>query len=218
MTIYSTYVTKGKVEFPAFSHVRVMMMPVVLGDEKSIPEIINPYRALLIKLFELQTYFGQVGYITIDEKMVASGRTHRRPGLHVDGVHKTQAGGWGGGGTWGGNAWQGKGTGFLTVSSHAMCKVWDQEFEGLPDADGACEHLADQCREECAALLKESIVYWLDPLCVHTSIPAERPVQRQFLRLSLPSNGPWFEGYTKNPLGVLPTGEILPRRPQMDYA
>lgn len=34
--------------------------------------------------------------------------------------------------------------------------------------------------------------------------------------LAMPSNGPWFEGYTEKPCGILPSNEILPRRQFMD--
>jgi hypothetical protein len=47
-------------------------------------------------------------------------------------------------------------------------------------------------------------------------MPMKTATKRQFVRLSLPSDGPWFEGYTENPLGIKPPVEILPRREFMD--
>lgn len=189
-------------------------------------------------------YSGQVGYITIDEKEVAPGKTHRRSGLHVDGVYQASAGVWGGG-VWGGGGYNKEdkipqrtpaidyhkkkiggldlhsiptseyGTGFLTVASHEGCKAWQQDFIGWPGPEGECRHIADQCREEAASVFKANSLYWVDPLCVHESLSMSTTVRRQFLRLSMPSHAPWFEGYTENPLGVLPTGPILPPRPEV---
>lgn len=51
---------------------------------------------------------------------------------------------------------------------------------------------------------------------IHESIPQTQFVNRQFVRLSMPSTAPWFKGYAPNPVGVAPTGPILPRRQFMD--
>lgn len=64
-------------------------------------------------------------------------------------------------------------------------------------------------------MFKPNVVYWVDGLCVHESVPMVRDCDRQFSRLSMPSDAPWFEGYTVNPLGVMPSGEILPARKYM---
>ncbi len=254
---------------PKFSGLRVMMMPFILGDEKSLPEFLGDWRKTVHELALATGFDGEVGYITLDEKYVEPGTTHRRSGKHVDGVFYEAAGGWGGGGGgggwgggritptqggwggggggggwgggritptrgggWGGGGggWGGGGihtpklseklpqspygTGFLTVSSHAGCKAWAGEFTGWPGPDGECEHLAEQCQNAQSAVFGANEVFWVDPLCVHESIPMLKPVSRQFARLSLPSTAPWFEGYTENPLGIKPSGPILAPRPE----
>ncbi len=61
-------------------------------------------------------------------------------------------------------------------------------------------------------------VYHCGPLTVHESLPVWQTVPRQFIRISMPSDAPWYEGYTENPLGIKPTGPIHPRREkQMGY-
>lgn len=202
----SEYREIGPVTLPDFSGLRVMMMPLILGDLNSIPPMLANWKATLASLFEMGGHHGKVGYITIDEKTVTPGATHRRAGKHVDGVFQGRAGGWGGGG----GSWGAAGTGMLTVSSPAGCRCFRGTFVGWPGNEGECDHLADQCKD--GELLKERTVYWVDGMCVHESVPMVDPVNRQFVRLSLPSDGPWFEGYTENPLGVKPSGEILPRR------
>lgn len=34
--------------------------------------------------------------------------------------------------------------------------------------------------------------------------------ERTFVRLSMPNDAPWYNGYTKNPKGIKPTGVIIP--------
>lgn len=199
----------GEVELPEFSGVRVMMLPILIGEVESLPDFVENYKALFRTLCEVNQalkHKGKVGYLTIDEKTVEPGGTHRRGGLHVDGIYNGQAGGWGGG------SWGSAGNGMLTVSNPAGCRAYHQSFEGWPGNEGECDHLLDQCDVSNSTLFKANTLYWVDGMCVHESVPQLEVVDRQFVRLSLPSNGPWFEGYTENPLGVLPSGEILPRR------
>lgn len=196
------------VDLPAFSGVRVMMMPLILGDLDSVPDSLAAWRPTLETLFALGGHAGEVGYITIDEKTILPGETHRRAGKHVDGIYRNGLGGWGGG--WGSTA-----TGMITVASHPACLAWSGEFQGWPGDEGSCEHLSDQCNQLESTLFEGGRAYWVHGLCVHESLPFETPVDRQFVRLSLPSTAPWFEGYTENPLGVRPTGPILPTRPFM---
>ena len=197
----------GVLDLPAFSGLRLMMMPLVLGDVDGLPPMLHGWRDALRTLFGMGGHAGEVGYITIDEKRVQSGRTHRRAGLHVDGVYQGRSGGWGGGGGWGSSA-----TGMLTVASPAGCRAWNQDFDGYPGWEGECDHLAGQCRPDRETLFEAGVVYWVHGMCVHESVPMSSEVDSTFVRLSLPSTAPWFEGYTENPMGVKPTGPILPRR------
>lgn len=216
MHFHSKFEHKGTVRrLPRFSGTRVMMMPIILGDLDSVPPSLAHYDTTLLKLFEYMDprHYDKVGYLTIDEKLVRAGETHRRAGLHVDGVYDGKCGGWGGGGG-GGGGWGSVGNGMLTVSSHAGCRAWLQSFEGEIGKDGECDAIADQCKQ--ATIFEPNQVYWVDGLCVHESMPMRADVNRQFVRLSMPSTAPWFDGYTQNPFGIQPTGPILPRRPYMD--
>lgn len=202
----SEYRRLGTVPLPEFTGIRVMMMPIVIGDASSIPEELSGYLPTLEAMWgRCSQHNGKVGYVTIDEKMVRAGETHRRRGLHVDGVYHGKAGGWGGGP---GGPWA-KG-GMIIASSPAGCKAWEGTFRGEPGPEGECDHFADQCDE--GIVLEEGVAYWMSATCVHESLPQEEDVERQLIRLSFPSDAPWFEGYTENPLGIEPTGPILPRR------
>lgn len=189
--------------FPEFSNTRIMMMPVVLGSKVGIPK---HYQALVSRLYEAVEiqHLGQTGYLTIDEQYLQPGETLRRTGLHVDGYYHGKCGAWGGGGAWGS-----VGTGMLTVSSTPHCRAYLGVIDGEPGSEGECSHLTIPNE---GTLFEANRIYWVDGACVHESLPVEKPIHRQFVRLSMPSNGPWFEGYTKNPEGILPSGEILPAR------
>jgi hypothetical protein len=206
----SVFEHAGRVSLPQFSGKRVMMMPFVLGDPSSLPDDLDEYRSSLMDVCALRPqHTGEVGYVTIDEKIL-HGAPHRRGGLHVDGVYRGGAGGWGGGG------WGSVSTGMLTVASAPGCVAWNQSFEGWPGDEGDCEHLRQQLKSE-GTLFQPNEVYWLSGLCVHESIaPRMQGMYRQFVRVSLPSTAPWFEGYSVNPRGILPTGPILPRRSFLD--
>ncbi len=97
-------------------------------------------------------HHGEIGYLTVDEREVRRGETHRRAGLHVDGVYNGSAGGWGGGAPGGG--WGVVGNGMLTVSSHAMCRVFNKDFVGWPGMEGECGHLAELFRRWRPSLIK----------------------------------------------------------------
>lgn len=203
---HSEYQEIGQVTLPPFSGIRVMMMPIVLRDPSSVPDIVAPWRDLIRRLCE----YGDpgIGYLTIDEALVPAGRTHRRPGIHVDGVGPDGLpGAWGGGGgPWAAN-------GMIVAASHVGARAWDQIVEGTPAANGDCAHLRQELFDECAQPLKANTAYWLWSDTIHEALPMPVETPRQFLRISMPSDAPWYEGYTPNPLGARPTGPIHPPRP-----
>jgi hypothetical protein len=200
----------GSVSLPEFSDTRVMMLPIILGSVESLPDNLQFWSETVDDLFKFcdPSHMGKVGYLTIDEKAVEPTKTHRRAGLHVDGVFRGMAGAWSGGGAWGSST-AGR-HGMLTVASHVGCRAWNQDFDGRPGDEGECDHLSDQCGEP--DIFGANEVFGVGGLCVHESIPMTETIKRQFVRLSMPSTAPWFEGYTVNEKGVMPTGPILTRR------
>lgn len=202
----SKIVDRGRVELPEFTGVRVMMMPFLMQDPASIPNMLGRWRGVIAALVRMSRVEKGVAYLTIDEALVKAGETHRRPGLHVDGVGPNgEIGGWGGGGGY-------AASGMLTVASHVGCRGWSGVFIGRPRANGDCAHWREQCPPEMAIYLHSSRVYGCGPMFVHESLPMPVDTRRQFCRLSLPSNAPWYDGYTRNPLGIEPTGPIHPKR------
>ena len=205
-------ITNVKNMFPVFSGTRIMMMPFYLDDLNSLPNYLTGYKPLLQKCLQnkpkhIRYYENNVGYLTIDEGFVKAGTTQRNPGKHVDGMYKGEvAGAWGGGG----GGWGSTGNGMILVSNtDNLCSAWGGYFEGTPVGDGDCSHMDDQCNTKDRVIFKNGDAYWADGLCVHESHAPIKDTYRQFVRISMPSNSPWFVGYTENPLGIKPNGEII---------
>lgn len=198
----------GNLDFPSFAGTRIMMMPVVLGDAESIPDQLSQWRDAYIKLCALAPFKTGVAYLTIDEQTVPAGRSHRRPGIHVDGIGPDgRSAAYGGGGGYAAP------TGMLLASTHIGCRAWLQTFKGWPRPNGDCSHLTNQCSWMSEILMQPGWVYWCGPMTVHEGISMKHDTRRQLVRLSGPSDAPWHEGYTKNPLGIMPTGPIHGARP-----
>ena len=206
--IKSKFKKLEKLTLPLFSGVRVQMMPLDFANPHLIPESLQHYLPTIQKLIDMSDYKSGIGYITIDEKFVKAGTSHRRPGIHIDDYS------WGGG-SGGGTVWGSRG--MLLVSNVIGCKAWSQNVVGRPGKDGDCSHLAPQLKEENSILLEPNHVYWLDGKCIHESIPVTEDCYRQFIRLSNPNNFDWYKGYTENPY-VQPAGKIQPEREYMKKA
>ncbi len=200
----------GHLELPAYSGVRWMMLPFRLEDVKRTITREDWHEALQ-RMVALAPVQEGVGYLTIDEAEVQAGETHRRPGIHVDGVGPTGGiGGWGGplpgaNGVWGVG-------GMIVVASHTGCRAWAGDFEARIGNNGDCSHMKAMLRDEDAIPLLGGRAYRLNETCVHEPIALPARTKRQFVRLSMPSEAPWYEGYTRNPLGVEPAGPVHPRR------
>lgn len=194
------------VRLPAFRGTRVMMLPVIVGQPDSLH--LGEYREVFAAMSRaLPGCEGRTAYFTVDEKVLHEGQTHRRAGVHTDG---------GQGRGWGGplNPWANIDTGMVSLSSHVGCRAWRGDVPGRTREEGDASRLDLSGTEEVE--LQPDVPYWMSAECVHESLPARRVTPRQFVRLSPPSDAPWYEGYTASPLGVRPTGCVLPRRPFMD--
>jgi hypothetical protein len=123
----------GELVFPEFRGVRVMMMPVRLDDADTLP--IEQWRVPFRRLVEMSPVKTGTAYLTIDEALVLAGETHRRPGLHVDGIGPDgKEAGCGGGGNYGAS-------GMLIAASALGCVGWVQDS---PPRNSMHEDAADR--------------------------------------------------------------------------
>ena len=91
---------KDRLEFPPPKDININMMPFILAKSFKhckLPNYLKPYwpfiercatqelnKALSPWFDTFSSHFGKVCYLTINESLVDSGETQRRPGLHVD--------------------------------------------------------------------------------------------------------------------------------------
>lgn len=136
-------------------------------------------------------------YLTIDEKLVRSGETHRRGGPHTDGNYLF---GWGGGGSGWLTGEDGRFLpqdkheqqycsehgGMFVVSSYEACKGWNGEFSGQPGQGGDCSNI--DLSNLSDFILKKNTLYWGNSTFIHESLPVQEDVKRQLIRITLPSD------------------------------
>ena len=183
------------------------MLPFRLDNIATLPDYLFEWFPTVKKMVAVSPCKSGVGYLTVDQKFVKAGETPRRSGLHVDGVYLD------GPGVWGGGPWGSIKDGMITISDKVGCRAWRGTFEGWPDSEGGCAHFAHLLGEP--TIFEAGQMYWVGGLCIHESLPQPVDTFRTFVRLSMPSDAPWFEGYTVNPR-VSPTGPIYSRRKFMD--
>lgn len=183
-----------------------MMMPFLLEDTGTVPWL--PWGRVVRDLLKRTGADRGVGYLTLDEAIVPAGECHRRPGLHVDGAR---------GATWGPAPTPYGYNGMILVASHYGCDAYPGEYEGEPGDGGSCEHMRAQTVGRERVEMAPERAYWCGHHAIHESLPMPVETPRQLLRLSMPSNGVWFENYTPSPFGIQPTGPILPAREEMSY-
>lgn len=195
--------------------------PVLNSDYRPLCPVVLPYsgRQKYMHTFDLaapvmaegfEDYLGPVvalcraaganqglAHMTVDERVVATGRSQRRPGPHVDGCFLPSRNSWGHGG--GGGGWlhycNDIGTGpvrrmsVIVAASVSGCQAWRGTFQGEPASDGDLSHIANQLG--AGEMLPPGIGYLLSPDCVHESTIFDRETRRTFLRIALPVDYPF---------------------------
>ncbi len=186
----------GKIKLPEYKGDRVYMHEFLIEDPK-MPRGYERWNETLKTIVSHSPKKTGKAYITIDEKLVKTGESHRRGGPHTDGNYLF---GWGGGGS----GWltgedgrvlprekhlqqycSDKG-GMLIVSSYQACKAWNGEFKGEPNQGGDCSHIDLSGLESYN--LKPNTLYWGNSTFIHESLPIEEDVERQLVRITLPAD------------------------------
>jgi hypothetical protein len=200
MSIHSAVVKVGQVKFPRITDVtQVYMHPMMIGEKIDLPKGAESFTPVVESMLAMLDSTAQgKAFVTIDRRTVFAGKTHRRPGPHVDGNFIYE---WHGGGGWlTGEAGRflephahklqycNPLGGMLIASDHKACRVWTGRFEGEPNQGGDCSHLQSQLNKAPTFLMEEKALYLGNSTCIHESLPVERDVFRTLVRITLPAD------------------------------
>ena len=215
------------VQFPKPADININMMPFVMErsfKKTKLPRNLRFYWLSVIKHCIVDSEVGKIGYLTIDERYVDEGLSHRRPGIHTESTGVTMLKGgrgivdpmylsWGRGRFLGGVDLEG---GIYMASNvENSCRVWNCQIQ-RPEVDsldivgkhGDVEHLREWLSEKSEVMVANRI-YWITDRTPHESLPLAKGTYRQFFRLVTSLLGVWFQDHsTKNPNGVVPDPKI----------
>lgn len=181
------------VVFPAPIGSCVNMMPIVQGDESTVPAELRGYLPL-IRAAAFKP--GEVVYLTVTESRVTTGSSNRRPGIHTDATSQL---GWGGG--WGRN------DGIYLASTDGGTRVWD-DLVTAADVDKHGSLLS--APKGTSHQLAPSALYHINEYTPHESLPSVVDGHRSFFRLVGPQIGAWYAAHsTPSPFGVLPLCRVV---------
>lgn len=184
----------GNVQFPEFMAAQVYMQECFKGGTLAgVPENYKPLINEMLDKADIPT--GHRFFVTIDEREVQANEAQRRGGAHIDGNYLFS---WGGGGWLNGvpgrvlTPEQHKlqyqdniSGGMLIASNYPGCDGWVGQIEGIAGQGGDCEHLRDQFDKLEMFRLAPNTVYMSNSTFIHQSMPLDKPVKRQLLRLTL---------------------------------
>ena len=193
-------VTVGRVEDrAAFSGPTpsVLNMPIKMpGTGFRVPAELEQFREFLQKIIDHENAVnpemdGWYAYLTVDQHDVSAGSTHRRPGVHIDGVQGARY------------AVKLPPEHLYSASDRLGTVFYDQSFD-LTRLDPARQHvhaeLERQAREENAVRVADyDIAYW-DSYSVHRADVAPEPLRRTFVRVEFSRKRYDSLGDTHNPL------------------
>lgn len=190
----SECVALNNVKFPEFHGERHYM--VKFFKDQGLPSQLTRYQdSVDAMLLNIDVQDNPI-FITIDEKLISKGDSHRRGGIHIDGYwieelhahrgggHRMNANGW----DTGGGRWNDKGDfvvpeSIVLASSVSTCKGWVGKYDGIIGDKGDCAHIDTSNMK--SFMLDENIVYRGNVMFVHESMPVEYDTERTLIRLNI---------------------------------
>ncbi len=175
----------------------VLNMPVKMpGSDIRVPEELGQFREFLQKIIdhekaanpEMDDFYM---YLTVDQRAVKNGTTHRRPGIHIDGVQ--------------GARYKVKlpPEHLYSASDRLGTVFYDQPFD-LTKLDPAKQHvhaeLERQAKETNARATPDFDIAFWDSYSVHRADVAKEDFMRTFIRVEFSKKQYDSEGDTHNPL------------------
>lgn len=182
---------------PSFAQGFIYMVPVEIGTPCKLPDKFKAWESVVDQVLQFSPAQSGTAFVTIDERIIPQGETHRRPGAHVDGNYFKGLG-------WGGGAWQRNDHtgGVFLLSSDKGAVAWEGEIddeptpwinEGSPDSasdGGDCEHMKPALASLRETALEPNTLYWMNSGGIHESIPVAHETRRSLLRITLPPDAP----------------------------
>ena len=180
----------NNIKFPEFTGIRCNMMPFIQGDSSSLPDIYKPY-AKIINDNYLEK--GEVGLLTIDERIVEAGKSQRgynsfgiNRNVHIEVGRHEKINCWGGGGSsWGGKlktVLEDETMALISNSISDTCRLWDTK-EMSYTKDGDLSAYIDKYPTEKGILLKSGEVAKISIFTPHECINQQQSSKRQFFRI-----------------------------------
>ncbi|MBI2387376.1 MAG: hypothetical protein HYV14_15410 [Elusimicrobia bacterium] len=175
----------------------VLNMPVKMpGSEIKVPEELAQFREFLRKIIDHEKAVNPdfdefYMYLTVDQHAVKAGTTHRRPGVHIDGVQ--------------GVRYKVKlpPEHLYSASDRLGTVFYDQPFD-LTALDPAKQHvhaeLERQAKEANARATPDFDIAFWDSYSVHRADVAKADFMRTFIRVEFSKKQYDSEGDTHNPL------------------
>lgn len=163
------------------------MMPYIQGDPGSVPAKYQLYAEIIRNVIIKR---GDTGYLTIDESVVKAGKPHRGKraryarALHTEaGLHKSRYG-------WGSPGWGDAHNVTLDEDVEVIlannltnsCALWNATHKDT-SIDGDIGHEAETYPYDEAIFMKAGEVHKIGIFTPHESLPVEKTVKRQFLRI-----------------------------------
>lgn len=223
------------------------MLPIVLKRGlATLPKEVQAYAPLIEECIQKadigRRWMGdrcvQMAYLTVDERDVTPGDSHRRGGLHTESPGAALLLG---GRTdirpdsvyhrWGIGVRNHKGVldGIFMASTVADSTAVYSARLRRPGVDegadalaigelGDCEHYRGVVQHS-RRTLKANEMVWMTDLTLHESVPLTAGSHRQYFRLVVGDIGAWYEAHsTPNPLCPLPKGVVIVRGSKFDVS
>lgn len=167
-----------KISFPCFTHERAYMIPF---KKNNIPKKYSRWEKTINTMLKgIDT--NDTIYLTIDQKTVNKGNTHRREGPHIDGNYIDN--GWDTGPTW--NTKNNDYGGIILASDKIGCKAYEGIFDGTIGEGGDCSNI--DLSNAKISILQPYQIYIGNVTMIHETIPALETQKRTFVRLTLPES------------------------------
>ena len=174
----------GGIKLPKFHGTRVLMVPFVIGEK--LNRYLCQWQKVIVQMLAnvSTSAIGKTAFLTIDQKIVEAGNTHRRPGAHIDGNYNEGRWETGGGSGW---WWKNLETGGIIMATDvASCVAYTGDINGTPRDLGSCDHLDLSTLDQ--VLMKANRIYHGSVNMIHEPLVLKEKTARTLVRITLPSD------------------------------